>query len=396
MSDNKPFNILVAKLSSINLLFLAVLYVLAYLAVELLVQDPVRHYNFCVLLSVSGIYFSWFIGGRRAMYYVAFFNIFFLFIFSILLWDQGIIIYGGGLFLGRSFMTMYAFALVLLFVMLVKKSPADARLEKQNKVIEKAKQQRQNLEFMVASRKLKQDLLAQANMVRDELQLIEGAWKSNIHSIINDLPEVKERELYRQIILPFQENIIRHLRDLGTGLTFDLKPSPLSELFELLTLKIMDNKKMGAYGSGLKMQDQGWKESHELVLVDNNKFWDMVLNVLRNSQAALDLKRIEMLSRETPGDFRPQICVAFCRNDSGAELRIADNGGGVSSEMVGILYREPVPSRKRGGKSPGQGMLFVKFFAERMGINVKAENTRQLGDKGLAVVIQIPFRIQEK
>jgi signal transduction histidine kinase len=262
-------------------------------------------------------------------------------------------------------------------------------------VIEKAKQHRQNLEFMVASRKLKQDLLAQANLVKDELQLLQGAWKSNIHSIINDLPDIKERELYRQIILPFQDNIIRHLRDLESGLTFDMKSVLLSELYEFLTLKIKNNLKMGTCGAGVVVEERGWQESRDQVLVDKSKVWDMVLNVLRNSQAALELKQIEMLRAGKPRDFQPRISVTFARRDSSAELEIIDNGGGASPEHVNSLYREPVPSRKRGGKTLGEGALFVKFFAERMGISVRAENTRKLGDDGLAVMIQTPLALIE-
>lgn len=394
MLKNSYLRALISRISSINLPFLAGIYVLAYVAVELVVQDPIRHYNFCVFLSLSGIYFSWFIGGRRTMFYVAFFNIFFVVTFSKLLWDQGIIVHSG-LFLGRSFLTMYVLTLLLLFLMLLRKSPADVRLEKQKKAIEKAKQHRQNLEFMVASRKLKQDLLAQANMVKDELQLLEGAWKSNIHNIINDLPEVKERELYQQIILPFQENIIRHLRDLGSRLTFDLKPVLLSELFEFLTRKIKNDVKMGACRAEVEVEDQCWQESRKRVIVDKNKVWDIVLNVIRNSQAALELKQIEMLRMGKPRDFQPRIFVTFSQRDSHTELKITDNGGGASPEHVEKLYREPVPSRKRGGKMPGQGTLFVKFFSERMGISVRAENTRKLGDDGLAVMIQTPLDITE-
>lgn len=394
MLKNSYLRALISRISSINLPFLAGIYVLAYVAVELVVQDPIRHYNFCVFLSLSGIYFSWFIGGRRTMFYVAFFNIFFVVTFSKLLWDQGMIVHSG-LFLGRSFLTMYVLTLLLLFLMLLRKSPADVRLEKQKKAIEKAKQHRQNLEFMVASRKLKQDLLAQANMVKDELQLLEGAWKSNIHNIINDLPEVKERELYQQIILPFQENIIRHLRDLGSRLTFDLKPVLLSELFEFLTRKIKNDVKMGACRAEVEVEDQCWQESRKRVIVDKNKVWDIVLNVIRNSQAALELKQIEMLRMGKPRDFQPRIFVTFSQRDFHTELKITDNGGGASPEHVEKLYREPVPSRKRGGKMPGQGTLFVKFFSERMGISVRAENTRKLGDDGLAVMIQTPLDITE-
>jgi len=65
------------------------------------------------------------------------------------------------------------------------------------------------------------------------------------------------------------------------------------------------------------------------------------------------------------------------------------------SEHVGRIYKEPLPSRKRRGKQLGQGTLFVKFFAERMGMTVRAENTLELGDTGLSVALNIPLHTTE-
>jgi len=373
---------------------LAALYVLAYLAIEIFVEDPIRYYNFCVLLSLSGIYFSWSLGGRRAMVYVAFFNIFFVFIFSKLLWNQGMIIYGPGLFVARSFLFMYILAIMLICVMLFRKSPADERREQQERAIAAARQHRESLEFMVASRKLKQDLVAQANQVKDELQLLEGAWQSKIHDIVNELPPVKERELYQQILLPYQDNIIRHLRDLELSLTFDPELIALPELGAFLRQKTEAALRPGAYGPLISVDERSWLASPRQVLVDKNKVWDMLLNVCRNSQAALDLKHIERLRNGQPDVFQARISVIYAQAEDCAVVRIADNGGGVPAVMADALYREPVPSRKRRGQGFGQGTLFVKFFAERMGIGVSAANTRELAEDGLAVEFKIPFDME--
>ncbi len=389
MSRKGLFNRIATKASNMSLITLAGMYILAYLAVEIVVVNPIRLYNFCVFLSLSGIYFSWLMGGRKTLVYVTFFNLFFVAVFSKMLWDHGIIIYGGRLFLAKSFLMLYAFSLGLLLIMLLKKSPADVRLETQKKAVEDARQRQQNLEFMVASRKLKKDLIAQANIVKDELQLLEGAWKSNIHDIINDLPSVKERELYEQIILPFEENIIGHLRNLELRLTFDLETVTLSELYEFISWNLDTSIKRNS--GSIEISDQDWKDNPSRVVVDRNKVWDMVLNAVRNSQAALDYKRIEMLRSGETHAFTPQVRLTFTCSGPRARLKIIDNGGGVQSSLIGRLYQEPVPSRKRGGEKPGQGTLFVKFFGERMGINVHAENTRVLDDEaGLEVTFSIP------
>jgi len=377
------------KITTINLRSLVFVYLLAFLYVELFIDDPIRHYNFCIFLSLSGIYFSWLIGGKRTMYYVAFFNIFLVFIFSSLLWNKGIIIHSG-LFVARSFIALYIFTAVLLGIMVFKKSPADDRMEKQKKAVDEARQQRENLEFIVASRKLRQDLLAQANLVKDELQLLEGAWRSKIHDIINDLPTVKEQELYRQIMLPFQENIIRHLRDLALSLTFDLEPVRLADLCTFLADKINDTFKQAVPVSYITVAENGWKNSPARVSADKNKVWDMLSNVLRNSQAAIDMKRIELLRAGACASFHPRIEISLTRHNGSAVISIADNGGGVCDGSIGRLYHEPVPSAKRNGASSGQGTLFVKFFAERMGMSVTAENISAHDENGLLVSIVAP------
>ncbi len=320
------------------------------------------------------------------MYYVLFFNMFFVLVFSKLLWNQGIIVYKE-LFWGRSFITMYVAAFILLIVFLLKKSPADVIQEKQKREVEAAQAQRQNLEFMVASRKLKQDMIAQANIVKDELQLIEGAWRSKVHDIVNELPPVKEQQLHQEVILPFQKNIIRHLRDLERSLTFDLEPVTLDELFVLIT-EFLEKRAMS---QEIKIDERGWKNSMVRVFVDRNKICDMLLNVLRNSQTALDLKRIEMLKKADSVGFKPVISMSFMLEDTNALLTVTDNAGGVSAEYSEKLYKEPVMSKKSGGKRMGQGAMFVKFFSERMGLNVTVRNSELCGDKGLSVSLRLPF-----
>jgi len=365
------------------------MYILIYLYVEIYFPGSVRSYMFTVLLAVSGIYFSWFTGGKQSMGYVAFFNIFIVFIFSKILWSQNIVV-TGQVFLARSFILMYIFTFIFIFFILLGTSPADRRQRKQKEAIEKGREQRQNLEFMVASRKIKQDLLAQANLVKDELQLLEGAWRSNIHNIINDLPSVKERELYQQIILPFQDNIIRHLRELELRLTFDVGQVLLSDLYGFITEKITHAKE-AKYGVGIEIEERGWQHSRKKVNVDKNKIWDMIHNVLRNSQSALDLKKIDLLRNHQSSKVQPQIRIIFGFKDNTAFIRIIDNGGGAPMEYIDRLFESPVPSRKRGNKKHGQGTLFVKFFAERMNIDVTAENVTELDDKGLAVLMNIPL-----
>lgn len=380
-----------ARAGRLNIGVLAAVYTVAYLVVEIFVDNPIRLYNFCVFLSLSGIYFSWLVGGRKAMTYVAFFNFFFVAVFSKMLWAHGIVIYGGQLFTARSFLVIYALSAGLCLLMLLKKSPADVRTRHQAASLEEARRRQQNLEFMVASRKLTQDLVAQANSVKDELLLLEGAWRSNIHDILNDLSAIKEREVYHQIIEPFQENIIGHLRGLESHLTFDLRTWTLAQLHDFLE-ETGDQLRRVLGPIVLEIHVQDWQGDPAPVILDRNKFRDMIVNVVRNAQAALDLQRIERLRAQDRQPFTPRIRLVCDRTTKGARIRIIDNGGGVPDELLRRLYREPVPSRKRGNSRPGQGTLFVKFFGERMNMRVQAARTEAAGGAGLEVTLLAPLQ----
>ncbi len=165
----KIFQNITLKISNIHLGLLALFYIFAYVVIESLVQNYIQLYIFTVFLALSGIYFSWFRGGKWTMAYVAFFNLFIVFVFSKLLWSQKIIV-TPTVFKSKSFIIMYFLTLLFILIVALRKSPADTKLQEQNTLIEREKQRRQNLEFMIASRKLKYDLLAQANLVKDELQ----------------------------------------------------------------------------------------------------------------------------------------------------------------------------------------------------------------------------------
>ena len=393
MSGDDRFFVLkdfVSRVSKMHPAVLMLVYVVAYATIELFVDNAVRLYIYNVFLALSGIYFAWFTGGKLTAFYVAFFNVFIVFIFSKLMWGWSRFL-TPQVFMSRTFLAIYFIAIIFLVLMLRRRSPADKRQEEQQSSIDQEKKQRQNLEFMVASRKLKQDLLAQANLVKDELQLLEGAWRSNIHDIINDLTPVREQELYRQIILPFQNNIIDHLRDLEMHLTFDIQNIKLFSLAAFLQDRIATVKMAGA--TRIIVEAQDWIDSDASVHVDKNKIWDMLLNIVRNSQTALDLQRLDALRNRVALTRAPTIHVQFLAQGKEAQILVRDNGGGVAPEIADVLFRVPVPSQKRGGKDLGQGTLFVKFFADRMAIAVTAQNVVNSDVPGLDVCLFIPYAL---
>ncbi|TIH18062.1 sensor histidine kinase [Marinifilum sp. JC120] len=379
------------KSKSWRLPALAVFYVLAYVLFDLAADSISRHYIFCIFLVVSSLYFSWRLGGRETMTYVGFFNIFFAFIFSRLLYMTGN--FSSKLFLSRSFMTLYVVAIIFMFIMTKRKSPADREKIDKEKSIRDERQRRRQLELMVATEKLTDDMITQANMVKDELMVLQNSWKSQIHTIVNDLPKVKERELYNQIVTPFEESIIEHLRDLEKRLSFKPQLIGLDELAVNLTDKLENDQTHSQTRLELQFNFKDWKSREEEILVDRYKTWEILLNLIRNSQTAMELRQIELLRQgsEEFKTFKPRLSINADVQGNYARLKVADTGGGVSEDSLQDLFKRAVPSAKRKGKAMGQGTVFVKFFSDNMGFDISAKNTDTLGAKGLEVTILIPL-----
>ncbi|WP_245577033.1 ATP-binding protein [Maridesulfovibrio zosterae] len=392
--ENNKFFLKIMSLlrdGSLRLPVLAVFYVLAYVLFDLAVDNVVRQYIFCIVLVVSSLYFSWRIGGRETMTYVGFFNIFFAFIFSRLLYMTGN--FSSKLFLSRSFMTLYVVAIVFMFIMTKRKSPADREKTNREKSIRDERQRRRQLELMVATEKLTDDMIVKANMVKDELMVLQNSWKSQIHTIINDLPKVKERELYNQIVTPFEESIIEHLRGLENRLSFKPQLIELDELAALLTGKLENDKKRFHKRLETKFDFSEWNNRKEEIFIDRYKTWEILQNLIRNSQTAMELHQIQLL-RQTPEEFnkfKPRISITADTYDRYARLKVIDTGGGVAADSLPHLFKRAVPSAKRQGKEMGQGTVFVKFFGDNMGFDISASNTDTLGSTGLEVCILIPL-----
>ncbi|WP_432734430.1 ATP-binding protein [Maridesulfovibrio sp. FT414] len=370
---------------------LAVSYVLAYVFFDMAVDNIIRQYIFCIVLVVSSLYFSWRIGGRETMTYVGFFNIFFAFIFSRLLYMTGN--FSSKLFLSRSFMILYVVAIVFMFIMTKRKSPADQERLNREKSIRDERQRRRQLELMVATEKLTDDMIVKANMVKDELMVLQNSWKSQIHTIINDLPKVKERELYEQIVTPFEESIIEHLRGLENRLSFKPQLVELDELRLELTDKLEQDKKHFKARLDANIDFSGWAGHSEEIFVDRHKTWEILLNLVRNSQTAMELHQIALLRQggDAFRSFKPRIAILADVQGRHARLRVIDTGGGVADDSLPELFKRAVPSAKRQGREMGQGTVFVKFFGENMGFDISASNTETLGSKGLEVCILIPL-----
>ncbi|MGE4556755.1 MAG: sensor histidine kinase [Desulfovibrionaceae bacterium] len=371
---------------------LAFCYIIMFLLMDAYIDSLNRYFIFTNLLVVSSLYFSWYLGGREAMLYVAFFNIFFAFIFSRFIYISNIV--SAPLFLSKSFVTLYLLTIGFMFYMLRKESPTDRRKRLRDQFIEQERQRRRQLELMVATQKVTSDAVRQANRVKDELLLLQNSWRSQIHSIVNDLPPVKERELFDQIVKPFQDDIIKHLRSLEQRLSFNPKSMALADLAGYLQTQMSRTQKFQRSKTKILVEDNGWKYSTKEVVVDADKTWEILLNLVRNAQSAVELRQIELL-RQSPAAFKafkPIIRVELHLEGDYGVMDVTDTGGGLDESALEQLFHKPLPSAKRGRKAMGQGTIFIKFFGETMGFQLKAKNSAALGAPGLRVRVRIPLQ----
>lgn len=370
-------------------LVLFMVYVAGFVAFDRLVADEQRYVLFAFGLVVSSLFFSWLLGGRAAFLYVTFFNLFFTFVYAKPLFEKGTLYVS--LFFSRSFIIISVTFVVMMLFMVLFRSPADKARERLAMETKEEKEKTRLLEFLVTERKITQDVVAQSNFAKDELQVLQEAWRSQIHNIVNDLPESKENDLYSRIIEPFQEAILKHLKGLEQKLTFEpvlldvetlgrkVKEEITADLEPLRNRYELDIRLSGLNGFGGRC-----------VQCDPNKVLEILRNLVKNSQKAIELMQIELMRSDFDAyrSFRPYLSMALRGDDGSLTLEVTDNGGGVEDEHLEKIFKEPIPSSKK--KEYGLGTTFVKFFSERMGFTVHGNNVVTEHGKGFRVTLSMP------
>lgn len=368
---------------------LFLVYVVGFVVFDHLVVNEQRYVLFAFGLVVSSLVFSWLLGGKAAFVYVTFFNLFFTFVYAKPLFDKGTLY--GSLFLSRSFIIISVSFVVLMLVMVLVESPADRVRKRLARETKEEKEKTRLLEFLVTERKITQDVVAQSNFAKDELLVLQGAWRSQIHNIINDLPESKENDLYRRIIEPFQEAILKHLKGLERKLTFEPMPMEVRRLSRAVEEEITGDlaSLRDRYELDLRLSSLNGFRGRR-VRCDPHKLVEILRNLVKNAQKAIELRQIEMM-REDFGAyraFRPYLSIVLGGEGGTLSLEVTDNGGGVKEEYLDKVFKEPIPSSKKDGY--GLGTTFVKFFAERMGFNVRGSNVVTEHGKGFRVTLEMP------
>lgn len=366
------------------------IYVLSFIVFDYFVVNEQRYFLFAFGLVVSSLFFSWLLGGKATFIYVTFFNIFFTIIYSKPLFPKGTLY--PRLFLSRSFLFIGSCFIILMIFMILKKSPSDRVREQMALETKEEKEKSKLLEFLVTEKKITEDVVAQSNYAKDELLFLQGIWRSQIHNIVNDLPETKELEIYKQIIEPFQNAILGHLRGLEKKLTFEPKPLEVKEIVSVIKEELggeMERIK-DRYDIEFNVKDAIGNNSGKIVC-DPYKVVQILRNLVKNSQKAIELKQIELMKKDIKEykSYRPYISILMREDGDILALTVTDNGGGLPEEYLDKIFKEPIPSSKKQGY--GLGTTFMKFFSERMGFQIRGENVDTGHGKGFRVTLEMPF-----
>jgi signal transduction histidine kinase len=272
------------------------------------------------------------------------------------------------------------------------KSPTDAAKEKMEAETKEEKERARLLEFLVTEKKITEDVVAQSNYAKDELLVLQGAWRSQIHNIVNDLPDDKENDIYRNVIEPFQEAILRHLKGLEKKLTFEPEIIDVPELTKTIEREL--SRDLAPLQSSYRLEFDITKSNgldEKGIRCDPFKVVEIIRNLIKNAQKAIELKQIHLMKNnfEAFKSFTPYLSMILQGRNDHLHFVMTDNGGGLGEEYLDKIFKEPIPSSKRDGY--GSGTTFVKFFSERMGFRIKARNVTTKHGKGFQTTVEMPF-----
>ena len=369
---------------------LFLIYTISFMIFDYIEANEQRYFLFAFGLVVSSLFFSWLLGGKATFVYVTFFSLFFTLIYSKPLFPKGTLY--PRLFLSRSFVFISISFGLLMLLMIIKKSPADAARDKLALETKEEREKARLLEFLVTEKKITQDVVAQSNFAKDELLVLQGTWRSQIHNIVNDLPESRENEIFSKVIQPFEDAILKHLKGLEKKLTFEPVSLEVRVLAETVEQELESDLRPlhKTYLLDFRVSKSDGVQDKN-ILCDPFKVVEIIRNLMKNSQKAIELKQIRLMRQDYKAyqDFHPYLAIGIRGDGERLRLEVTDNGGGLPEVYLDRVFKEPIPSSKR--EAYGLGTTFVKFFSDRMGFEIKGENVVTEHGKGFRVTVEMPL-----
>lgn len=254
---------------------------------------------------------------------------------------------------------------------------------------------------------------------KQELQKIQLSWSEIVDNILADSRHSLKNKLQDQPLLTeeerkrfneydreflgyieermnaqlsvFRTTILEHQKELFKTLDYKLKRESIGTIIEYINSKIPNNYRDKRRSGILFTINDGITELFrvEFCEVNLNRLYSIVENILKNSSNALANKSID-------DDLEDRITLSYALENRGEEkyfaIKIDDNGGGFKEDILQNIYKVPVDSSDRTVQRKGKGSQYVKFFSDRMNIQIIVRNSiNEYNEAGAEVMLLIPI-----
>lgn len=211
--------------------------------------------------------------------------------------------------------------------------------------------------------------------------------------LLKNRPAEIESKLYEKVLKPYQKTIMDILSNLPNVLDYRVSENSIKEIVEASKASIPTTfERDRSLKSAFIIQDEVSAQCKGLYcLVNKARLSNIIYNVLKNSSTALSLQIIKKLKEGILHKGKIILRYSLKRENDADYLvvTITDNAGGFPLDIVDKVYREPVKSTdKSEGERWGGGTSYVKFFADRMNIDIVAKNICE-EDNVIGAVVEI-------
>lgn len=254
---------------------------------------------------------------------------------------------------------------------------------------------------------------------KQELQKIQLSWSEIVTNILADSRHSLKNKLQDQSLLTeeerqrfneydreflgyieermnaqlsvFRTTILEHQKELFKTLDYKLKSESIDTIIEYINGKIPNNYRDKRRSGILFTIDDEITPLFrmEICEVNLNRLYSIVENILKNSSNALANKSID-------DDLEDRITLSYALENRGDErylaIKVTDNGGGFKEDILHNIYKVPVASSDRTVQRMGKGSQYVKFFSDRMNIQIVVGNIiNEYNEAGAEVMLLIPI-----
>jgi nitrogen fixation/metabolism regulation signal transduction histidine kinase len=212
-----------------------------------------------------------------------------------------------------------------------------------------------------------------AHEVKNPLTPIQLAAERLRHKYLGSMPEEDAEVLDRATLtiasqVEALKTMVNAFSEYARAPTLQLEPSRLSDLVE----EVLD---LYQHSDARVDINSTWMSDEPRVLADRGRIRQLLHNLIKNAQEALDGEPLSLHLRTESKESAGQIWLA---------LRMRDNGPGLPAEIGNKLFEPYATTKNRG---TGVGLAIVKKIAEEHGGDIQAHNAEE---GGAVFVLRLP------